>query len=55
MVLEYYLRSHPRVFESINIRIECKYNKDTLKGHDKNEVRVKLIEVIEEKLAEEEM
>lgn len=43
------------VFESINIRVECKYNKDTLKGHDKNEVRVKLIGVIEEKLAEEEM
>ena len=43
------------MFESINIRVECKYNKDTLKGHDKNEVRVKLIEVIEEKLAEEEM
>lgn len=42
-------------FEAINIRVECKYNKDTLKGHEKNEIRVKLIEVIEEKLAEEEI
>ena len=42
-------------FEAINIRVECRYKKDTLKGHDKNEIRVKLIEIIEEKLAEEEM
>ena len=40
--------------EAINIKVECKYNKDTLKGHDTNEIRVKLIEIIEEKLQEEE-
>lgn len=42
-------------FEAINIRIECKYNKDTLRGHDSNEIKIKLIEVIEEKLQEEEI
>ena len=40
--------------EAINIKVECKYNKDTLKGNDLNEIRVKLIEIIEEKLQEEE-
>lgn len=40
--------------EAINIKVECKYNKDTLKGNDTNEIRVKLIEIIEEKLQEEE-
>ena len=40
--------------EAINIKVECKYNKDTLKGHETNEIRVKLIEIIEEKLQEEE-
>ena len=41
--------------EAINIRIECKYNQDVLReGHTKNEIRIKLIEIIEEKLAEEE-
>ena len=37
-------------FEAINIKVECKYNKDTLKGNETNEIRVKLIEIIEEKL-----
>ena len=41
-------------FEAINIKVECKYNKDTLKGNETNEIRVKLIEIIEEKLQEEE-
>ena len=40
--------------EAINIKVECKYNKDVLKGNDVNEIRVKLIEIIEEKLQEEE-
>ena len=40
--------------EAINIKVECKYFKDTLKGHDNNEIRIKLIEIIEEKLQEEE-
>ena len=40
--------------EAINIKVECKYNQDTLKGSDKNEIRIKLIEIIEEKLQEEE-
>ena len=40
--------------EAINIRVECKFNKDVLRDHDKNEIRIKLIEIIEEKLAEEE-
>ncbi len=40
--------------EAINIKVECKYSKDTLKGNDLNEIRVKLIEIIEEKLQEEE-
>ena len=40
--------------EAINIKVECKYNKDVLKGHETNEIRVKLIEIIEEKLQEEE-
>ena len=40
--------------EAINIKVECKYSKDTLKGNDHNEIRVKLIEIIEEKLQEEE-
>ena len=40
--------------EAINIKVECKYYKDTLKGHDNNEIRIKLIEIIEEKLQEEE-
>ena len=40
--------------EAINIKVECKYNKDTLKGNETNEIRVKLIEIIEEKLQEEE-
>ena len=40
--------------EAINIKVECIYNKDTLKGNDLNEIRVKLIEIIEEKLQEEE-
>ena len=40
--------------EAINIKVECKYNKDTLKGNETNEIRLKLIEIIEEKLQEEE-
>ena len=40
--------------EAINIKVECKYTKDTLKGNETNEIRVKLIEIIEEKLQEEE-
>jgi hypothetical protein len=40
--------------EAINIRVECKYNKDVLKGNDTNEIRVKLIEIIEEKFIDEE-
>ena len=41
--------------ESINIKVECYYEKDTLKGNDTNEIKVKFIEVIEEKNAEEEI
>ena len=40
--------------EAINIKVECKYAKDTLKNNDTNEIRIKLIEIIEEKLQEEE-
>ena len=40
--------------EAINIKVECKYTKDTLKGNETNEIRVKLIEIIEETLQEEE-
>ena len=40
--------------EAINIKVECKYTKDTLKNNDSNEIRIKLIEIIEEKLQEEE-
>ena len=40
--------------ESINIRVECRYEKDTLKSGNVNEIRVKLIEIIEEKIQEEE-
>ena len=40
--------------EAINIKVECKYTKDTLKNNDNNEIRIKLIEIIEEKLQEEE-
>ena len=40
--------------ESINIKVECKYNKDSLKGNDTNEIRVKLIEIVEEKFVDEE-
>ena len=40
--------------EAINIKVECKYVKDTLKNNDSNEIRIKLIEIIEEKLQEEE-
>jgi hypothetical protein len=40
--------------EAINIRVDCKYNKDVLKGNDTNEIRVKLIEIIEEKFIDEE-
>jgi hypothetical protein len=40
--------------EAINIRVECKYNKDVLKGNDTNEIRLKLIEIIEEKFIDEE-
>ena len=40
--------------ESINIKVECKYNKDVLKGHETNEIRVKLVEIIEEKFIDEE-
>ena len=40
--------------EAINIKVECKYTKDTLKNNDTNEIRIKLIEIIEEKLQEEE-
>ena len=40
--------------EAINIKVECKYTKDTLKGNEKNEITIKLIEIIEEKLQEEE-
>ena len=43
-----------RLAQRVNIKVECKYNKDVLKGHDANEIRVKLIEIIEEKLQEEE-
>ena len=42
-------------YEAINIKVECKYNKDTLKGHDYNEIRIKLIDIIEEKLADDEV
>ena len=41
-------------FEAINIKVECKYTKDTLKNSEINEIRIKLIEIIEEKLQEEE-
>lgn len=41
--------------ESINIRVECKYTQDTLKGNDINEIRIKLIEIIEDKLTEDEL
>jgi hypothetical protein len=40
--------------ESINIRVECKFNKDILKGNDTNEIRIKLIEIVEEKFIDEE-
>ena len=40
--------------ETINIKVKCKYSKNTLKGNDLNEIRVKLIEIIEEKLQKEE-
>lgn len=40
--------------EAINIRVDCKFNKDVLKGNDTNEIRVKLIEIIEEKFVDEE-
>ena len=41
-------------YETLNIKVECRYNQDTLKKHDKNEIIIKLIEIIEEKLQEEE-
>lgn len=41
--------------ESINIRVECRYYQDTLKGNDTNEIRIKLIEIIEDKLTEDEL
>lgn len=40
--------------ESVNIKVECYYNRDILKGSDINEVKVKLIEVIEEKFVDDE-
>lgn len=40
--------------ESINIKVECKFNKDALKGNDTNEIRVRLIEIIEEKFIDDE-
>ena len=40
--------------EAINIKVDVKFNKDTLKGNDTNEVRVKLIEIMEEKFVDEE-
>ena len=40
--------------EAINIKIECYFSKDVLKGADSNEVRVKLVEIIEEKFIDDE-
>lgn len=40
--------------ESINIRVECFFAKDVLKGNETNEIRVKLIEIIEERFIDEE-
>ncbi len=38
----------------INIKVECFFVKDILKGNETNEVKVKLIEIIEEKFIDEE-
>lgn len=40
--------------EAINVKVECKFVQDNLRGNDVNEIRIKLIEIIEEKLQEEE-
>ncbi len=34
--------------------MECKFVKDILKGHETNEVRIKLIEIVEEKFIDDE-
>ena len=54
MVFEYDMNCNQGAMEAINIKIECKYYKVTLKCHYNNEIRIKLIEIIEEKLQEEE-
>jgi hypothetical protein len=41
-------------YETLNIKVECRYNQDTLKKNKTNEIIIKLIEIIEEKLQEEE-
>ena len=41
-------------YYQINIKVECKFVKDILKGHETNEVRVKLIEIVEEKFIDDE-
>ena len=38
----------------INIQVECLFIKDVLKGAETNEIRVKLIKIIEEKFVDEE-
>jgi hypothetical protein len=38
----------------INIRTEVKFNKDILKGNETNEIRIKLLEIIEEKFIDDE-
>ncbi len=40
--------------ETVNIKIECFFTKDMLKGAETNEIKVKLIEIIEEKFVDDE-
>ena len=34
--------------------MECNYNKDVIKGAETNEIKVKLIEIMEEKFVDDE-
>jgi hypothetical protein len=36
------------------MQVECNYIKDSLKGADTNEIRIKLVKIIDEKFVDEE-
>ena len=41
--------------EMINMKVACTFKKDTLRGHETNEIRVELIEILKDNYEDDEM